>query len=143
MTADPNTHAPSNSAAEGRIRRVELLISNVLRTGVIVSLTLIVIGTLLSVVHHPEYVSSSAELQRLTQPGAAFPHTLRDVLSSVLHLRGQGIVTLGLLTLIATPVLRVGMSIVAFFHEGDRRIALISGIVLCLLLLSFVIGGVG
>ena len=55
-----------------RTRRVELAISTLLRVGVIASLSIIVAGTILSFVHHPTYVSSSAELARLTKPELRF-----------------------------------------------------------------------
>jgi len=48
---------------------------------------------------------------------------------------------LGLLLLIATPVLRVMVSVVAFALERDRRFVLITGAVLCVLIGSFAIGG--
>ena len=81
-------------------------------------------------------------MKRLTQPGAALPHTLRDVVAGVRGLRGQALVTVGLLLLIATPVVRVGVSILAFFYQRDRIFTLITTVVLCLLLLSFVLGKV-
>ena len=57
-------------------------------------------------------------------------------------MRGEAIVTLGLLVLIATPVARVAVSVVAFIHHRDRTYALITAAVLCLLLLSLVLGRV-
>jgi len=133
---------PSGPVLEARLRRVELLISNLLRIGVILSLTFIVIGTIVSFVRHPEYVSSSLELQQLTHEGASFPYTLRDVLAGVRDLRGRALVTVGLLLLIATPVARVAVSVLAFIYQKDRVYTLITLAVLCLLLLSFVLGKV-
>ncbi len=125
-----------------RVRKVELLISNLLRTGVIASLSIVVIGSVLSFVHHPQYLSSPPALQRLTRPGAAFPHTLGQVLQSVREFRGQGIVAVGLLLLIATPVARVAVSIFAFVYQRDRTFVAITATVLILLLLSFLLGTV-
>ena len=139
------SHSLSSAAGtetEERVRRVELLISNLLRIGVTVSLVLMVIGTIISFTRHPEYLSSAEELQRLTQPGADFPHTVPEVGAGVHDLRGRAIATLGLLLLIATPVLRVAVSIFAFIYQGDRVFTLITAAVLCLLLLSFVLGTV-
>jgi uncharacterized membrane protein len=140
MTVGHGLLSPAESEAEDRVRRVELLISNLLRIGVSLSLVLMVIGTIISFTRHPEYLSSSEELQRLTQPGAAFPHTVPDVVAGVRDLRGRAIVTLGLLLLIATPVVRVAVSIFAFIYQRDRIFTLITAVVLCLLLLSFVLG---
>jgi uncharacterized membrane protein len=127
---------------EERVRRVELLISNLLRFGVLASLALILFGTTLSFIHHPAYVSSPEALHHLTQPGAAFPHTQRDVIAGVQAWRGQAIVTLGLLLLIATPVMRVAVSVLAFIYQRDRIFTLITLTVLGILLLSFVFGKV-
>jgi uncharacterized membrane protein len=142
MTTPRNSPRASGPEADERVRRVELLISSLLRTGVIASLTIILIGTILSFVHHPSYVTSSAELQRLTQTGASFPYTWRDVVAGVQNLRGQAIVIIGLLLLIATPIGRVAVSILAFIYQRDRVYTLITLAVLCLLLLSFVLGKV-
>jgi len=57
-------------------------------------------------------------------------------LAGVLDLRPFAIVQLGLLVLLATPVLRVATSLVAFALEGDRLYALISALVLAVLLTS-------
>ena len=126
-----------------RVRRAELIISGVLRIGVMASILLIVAGTLLTFVHHREYVSSPAELARLTRPGSAVPQTLAAVLSGAGRLRGQSIVAAGLLLLILTPVVRVATSILAFIAQRDRRYVLITSAVLLLLLLSFGLGRTG
>ena len=128
--------------AGARVRKVELLISRLLRLGVTVSLVIVVGGTVVSFVHHPDYVSAPAELKRLTQPGAAFPHTVAEVANGVAQLRGQAIVAVGLLVLLATPVARVAVSIFAFLYERDRVFVAMTTAVLLLLLLSFLLGRV-
>jgi len=55
---------------------------------------------------------------------------------------GQGIVVVGLLVLLITPVLRVAVSIIAFLVERDRAFVFFTTTVLLLLLLSFVLGRV-
>ena len=78
-----------------------------------------------------------------TQPGGLsperllrFPQTLSQVGASLLTLRPQGIIALGLLLLIATPVLRVAVSVVTFALEKDRKYVVITLIVLAILLFS-------
>jgi uncharacterized membrane protein len=129
-----------NAPHDARTRAVELLISNLLRIGVISSLGLIVIGTMISFVHHPDYLSQPPALERLTRPSAAFPHSVRQVVRGVAEVSGQAIIIVGLLLLIATPVVRVAVSIVAFAYDGDIPYVIITTIVLALLLLSFVLG---
>ena len=124
---------------DDRVRRVEILISNLLRTGVIASLAIVIFGTVFSFVHHPDYLSSATSLRTLKSPEAV-PHTLSQVIEGVRHGRGQAIVLVGLLLLIATPVVRVAVSILAFVYQHDRTFTLITTLVLALLLLSFVLG---
>ena len=72
----------------------------------------------------------------------SFPHTLGQVWAGLLVLRPQAIIALGLLLLIATPILRVAVSIVAFAFERDLRFVVIStSLVLAILLLSNVLLG--
>lgn len=125
-----------------RTERVERIISVVLRSGVALSLTLIAAGTILSFVHHPTYVRSADDLRHLTWPGAAFPHTLHDVVQGLRVWHGQAVVVVGLLVLVATPVARVAISIVLFFLTRDRAFVIITTVVLALLLLSFFLGKV-
>jgi uncharacterized membrane protein len=119
-----------------------MAISVILRSGVIVSVLLVAFGTTLSFVRHREYLTQPAQLQRLTRPGASFPHTLSQTVDGLKRMRGQAFVVLGLLLLIATPVLRVAVSIFAFLAMRDRNFAWITAIVLLLLLLSFLLGAV-
>ena len=133
---------PPSTADRTRTRRVELAIRTLLRVGVTASLAIIVFGTVLSFVHHPTYASSAAELARLTKPGAAFPHTLEQMLAGLREGRGQAVVVLGLLLLIVTPVARVAVSILGFVYQRDRAFVVFTSIVLALLLLSFWLGRV-
>lgn len=64
----------------------------------------------------------------------------RDVFARVAALRPSGFLALGLLVLIATPVLRVIGSIFAFIYERDWRYAGITFLVLVVVLVSLVLG---
>ena len=142
MTEQPTNGPPAETQQDHRTRQVELAISNILRGGVIVSIVLIVLGTIVTFARHPTYVTQPSELHPLITPGTHFPHDLHNVVKELAVGRGKAIVTLGLIVLIATPVLRVAVSIVAFIYEGDRVFMLITATVLCLLLLSFLLGAV-
>jgi uncharacterized membrane protein len=71
-----------------------------------------------------------------------FPHTVGATLESLMALRGQGFILVGLLVLLITPVMRVAVSIVAFAIQKDRAFTIITTIVLAILLVSFVLGRV-
>jgi uncharacterized membrane protein len=138
----PGAPATPEAPHNPQSRRVELLISNLLRTGVALSLCLIVCGTAIMYVHHPEYLHHSTGPQRYLTASATFPHSVRDVWHGLVAFRGQAVMTLGLLMLIATPVMRVAISILGFVYEGDRPYVVITSIVLLLLILSFALGAV-
>jgi uncharacterized membrane protein len=62
--------------------------------------------------------------------------TISGVLREALAFQGRGIIQLGLLLLIATPVARVALSIVGFAAERDRMYVGFAVIVLVILLYS-------
>ena len=127
-------------ADQNEIHSVELWVSRLLLIGVLMSLALVVAGTVISFIHHPGYFNDTPALSQLIQKGATFPHTLREVIAGIASFQGQSLVVLGLLLLIATPVLRVAMTIVAFTLLNDRYFVAITTIVLLMLILSFVLG---
>lgn len=142
MSQSVESEAGDPSEIEARVRQIELLISNLLRGSVVLSLVVIVIGTVVTFVDHPEFLSSPSALGLLINPGTTLPHTLDAVARGLQALQGDAIVTLGLLLLIATPVVRVGISILAFVYERDRVYTFITLTVFCLLILSFFLGKV-
>ena len=130
----------SKPSLDAKVRRTELLISQTLRLGVALSLTIIVLGLCITFIRHPDYAFSHHALPHLTNLGATFPHTLSELAFGLKALRGQSLVVLGLLLLIATPVVRVAVSIVAFVQQKDRIFVAITSTVLALLLFSFYLG---
>ncbi len=113
------------------IRKTELIISGVLRGGVLLSVAVILGGI--------GYFFALRFAGLLPHP--AFPDTLQAVVAGLLHGDPLAIVVAGLLILLATPVMRVAVSIAAFAIEEDRTYVLITSLVLAILLFS--IFGVG
>jgi len=107
------------------------VISWILQGGVIASSALIVLGLCLLPTR-----PGGLEVHRVL----AFPRTLADIWAGLLILRPQAIIVLGLLLLIATPVVRVAVSVVAFALERDRGYVVITLVVLAILILSFLLG---
>ncbi len=143
MTTIPTTPPDWNpTPISEHVRRVELLISNLLRVGVGLSVLLIATGTVVSFARHPAFLRSSKELHQLVHPQAPFPHTLQGVATGLKRCDGQAIVALGLILLIATPVMRVLISVIAFLQEHDRLYTFITLTVFCLLMLSMLLGAV-
>ncbi len=150
---------PAADPALVKVGRLEVALSNVLRTGVIVSIALVTIGAVVSFVRQGGWnaepgatlaaADGRAGLIEQTralagqvrfQEEPAFPHSLGGLAHSLGAMQGRGIIVLGLVVLIATPVVRVAASIVAFALARDRRYTIITSIVLALLLLSFLLG---
>lgn len=117
----------------------ELLISDLLRYGVLASLSLVTLGTVVTYLRHPDYLVSAEALERLTAPHPV-PHTLADVVAGALAARGQSFVMAGLLVMMAVPVMRVALSLLIFRQQRDTLYVAITTTVLGLLVLSFVLG---
>jgi uncharacterized membrane protein len=62
--------------------------------------------------------------------------SVRGIINEALEQRGQGIIQLGLLLLIATPVARVAFSIFGFAEERDSMYVVFTLIVFSVLLYS-------
>jgi uncharacterized membrane protein len=125
---------------------IELVISEILRWGVRISLGLIVVGTILCFVHSGDYGArggTAEDLRSLLAGGSTFPRTLAWLGSGLVHLRGAAIVVAGLALLIATPVIRVAATVVAFAIEKDRMYFYITLAVFLGVVLSFFLGAVG
>ena len=107
-------------------------IGRLLQIGIATATTLGAIGGMVFLARHGREPAAYGSFQ-----GA--PENLRTiggVLAAVATGRGRGVIQLGLLLLIATPVARVALTLVAFARARDRQYVLISGVVLALLLLS-------
>lgn len=71
------------------------------------------------------------------------PHSmvpLGEIVSQMVRFEAAGFITLGLLVLIATPVMRVILSAVTFIVEKDWRFTGITLIVLATVLVSIILG---
>jgi uncharacterized membrane protein len=128
----------SGTGAPGNGRDFETVIAAVLRTGVLTSVALLVLGTLLTFARHPGLWSAPLDLA--ASAGSTVP--LADLPAGLAALRGSAVITLGLIVLVLTPVIRVAASLILFLRQRDRRFAAITGAVLLILLLSFLLGKV-
>jgi uncharacterized membrane protein len=114
--------------------KMEAFIGNLLRGGVILAATTVLAGAILYLARHGHERISYAAYR-----GEPLEYkTVAGVLRNVAALRGRGIIQLGLLILIATPVARVLFSIFGFVRERDRLYAVVASIVLVILLYSLI-----
>jgi uncharacterized membrane protein len=125
---------------ESRIKdtdeRLDLTIGRLLRYGLLLSVATVLIGMLVYLTGH------GPEIQDYTSFKMA-PVSLRrpaGIIDQALHFTGNGIIQLGLLFLIATPMARVFFSVVTFLRQRDYLYTIITLIVLMILLFSFFLG---
>jgi uncharacterized membrane protein len=110
--------------------RFRVLVSGVLIIGVLTSAVLMTVGFLASIVVGWE--GSLRGLPATTLPASDFS----AIGTGLRQLRPIAFAQAGLLVLIATPVVRVMASVVAFVLERDRLYAAITIVVLAILLVS-------
>ena len=112
-------------------QRFRLVVSLVLALGVGVSATLIGAGFVAALA-----VGWQGSLIGVATTARASTTDFGGLTSRLGILEPLAIVQLGLLTLLATPVVRVAASVVAFASEGDRLYTAITAVVLAILLAS-------
>jgi uncharacterized membrane protein len=112
--------------------KVEQIVGRLLQIGVSLAAFVVLVGGVL-------YVFSNAHMPlnyRSFQSEPAALRSMRSIIGGAAHLDGRGVIQLGLLLLIATPVARVTFSIIAFAMERDRTYVVVTFIVLGILLYS-------
>jgi uncharacterized membrane protein len=113
-------------------RRVEELIGTLLRAGVALAAAIVTLGGALYLARHggelPAYHVFRGEPAPL--------RSVAGILWRALDLRGSGLIQLGLLVLLATPVARVAFAAYAFARQRDRLYVAVTLFVLTVLLYS-------
>lgn len=117
-------------------RQVERLIGGLLRVGVIAAASITAAGGIWYLSRHaqdiPRFGAFRGEPQSL--------RSVEGIIGAVLSLHSDALIQLGLLVLIAVPILRVAVSIVAFALERDWLYCAVTVLVLTVLLFSL-LGG--
>lgn len=116
--------------------QTEQMLGSLLRAGVLLAGVIVAAGGLLFLIRHgaepPHY--------RVFRGEPADLRTFSGILGEAAHFSGRGLIQLGLLVLIGTPVARVALSAYAFARERDRLYSGIALAVLTLLLYSLTSG---
>ena len=115
-------------------RQIDVIIGNLLRSGVVLSALIVLFGAVIYLLRH----GHSPTEYRMFRGEPTDLRSVRGILRDALALRGRGIIQLGLLFLIATPVARVAFSIFGFAEERDRMYVVVASIVLLVLLYSLI-----
>ncbi|MGA9565145.1 MAG: DUF1634 domain-containing protein [Candidatus Korobacteraceae bacterium] len=112
--------------------RIEVMIGNLLRAGVLIAAAVVVFGAAIYLVRHGLQPTDF----HVFRGEAAALRTIPAIVRGALHLHGKSVIQLGLLLLIATPVARVVFSAVAFAVERDYLYVVLTLVVLAVLLYS-------
>jgi uncharacterized membrane protein len=115
-------------------RRLENIIGRLLQTGVLLAAAVVISGGAFYLVqHHSDRVD-----YRVFVPGSQDLRALPGIVRSAAQFHSEGLIQIGLLLLIATPVARVAMAIAGFALERDRLYTIVSLIVLLILAFSLI-----
>jgi uncharacterized membrane protein len=132
MDSFASANALRDKLQEWLDQRIEIVLAHLLRIGVLSAAVVVVAGAVLYLGTHArtrvEYHTFRGEPEQL--------RSVHGVLNAALGGAPTGILQLGLLLLIATPIARVVFSVFAFALEGDRMYVLFTLIVLGVLLYS-------
>ncbi|HEV2698088.1 MAG TPA: DUF1634 domain-containing protein [Terriglobales bacterium] len=113
-------------------QRIENIIAQLLRAGVLAAALIVIGGAVPYLGFHPrahvDYHAFHNEPSELK--------TVRGIVGSAFAGNVLAVMQLGLLVLIATPIVRVAFSVFAFAIEGDRMYVAFTLIVLAVLLYS-------
>jgi uncharacterized membrane protein len=126
----PDSNVRNDSSQD---RQTDLAISNILRTGVIVSTIVAFAGVLIFVIHNsnanrPSFAHFHGLPDTLT--------TLQGILNQSFHGNPEAIMQSGVVLLLFTPIIRVAFSALVFLKQRDWFYLWTSVIVLCVLLFS-------
>lgn len=122
--------------------RVEQFLGNLLRAGVLLAAAVVLVGGVLYLAHDAREVRHYAR-RDFEDPARRLIYArgpaefVRDALTG----DSRGIIQLGILLLIATPVARVVFSVAAFALERDGTYVVVTLVVLAVLLYSLLAGG--
>jgi uncharacterized membrane protein len=113
-------------------RRLEIDIGELLRAGVLLAATTVLIGGILYLAGHH---ADPARYHTFVAGGSSI-RSLSGIVQAAVHGDSEAIMQIGLLLLILTPISRVGFAVVGFALERDRLYAVVSLIVLVILAFS-------
>jgi uncharacterized membrane protein len=120
-----------SNESESADRRMDELMGVLLRGGVILAACIVLAGGMVYLARHPYPID-----YRVFQGEPRSLRAVSGVLSEAMAFHGRGLIQLGLLVLIATPIARVAFSVVAFLYQRDWKYVVFTLIVLALLLYS-------
>jgi uncharacterized membrane protein len=117
-------------------QRLDEMLGNLLRAGVLISAAVVVAGGLLYLIQHGrEPVPSHSQEEPI------YLRSLAGIASDAFTGESRGIIQFGIILLIGTPIARVIFSVFAFFVERDYLYVAVTVLVLLILMYSLLFSG--
>lgn len=124
-----------------RDKRLAYILGNLLRAGVMMSAGIVLCGAAIYLSRHAHEPANYRAFHSEPPEYRTIPGVIHSVFRD--QGRGRGLIQLGLLLLIATPIVRVALSIVGFAIERDQLYVGFTVVVLAILLYSLLGSGIG
>lgn len=118
-----------NNSTRKEMLEVELVIGKIMRIGVLFSAAVMILGFAMFLI-----TGNSG------YPATSFPTTLPTIWQGLISFKAYAYMMTGIYLLILTPVLRVVISIYAFYQEKDMLYVKITSLVLLILIISVIVG---
>ena len=115
---------------------IEQMLGNVLRYGVLVAAAVAFVGGTMYLVRY----GHTAADYRVFGSEPVELRTLSSIVAGSAALRSRWIIQFGLVLLIALPILRVALSLIAFVIQRDRLYVVLTAVVLALLTFGLLSG---
>jgi len=132
----------NNSNEEKNANEMRVLVGDSLLFGVILSTAIVAVGLILMFVetstgYNCDLSSLSCLLTSVSTSPGVYPSTFTGIIQGLVQAKPYAIIELGIIVLIATPVVRVITSLGVFAAEKDTKFIAITLVVLVILLFSF------
>lgn len=118
-----------NNSTRKEMLEVEIVIGKIMRIGVLFSAAVMILGFAMFLI-----TGNSG------YPATSFPTTLPAIWQGLISFNAYAYMMAGIYLLILTPVLRVVISIYAFYQEKDILYVKITSLVLLILIISVIVG---
>jgi uncharacterized membrane protein len=118
-------------------KEMEIEIGAMLRVGVTISAIVVLLGGILYLWHASGPVPDYAHFHATSDP----LRSITVVLRGAVRLDAESVIQVGILLLIATPIVRVAFCVVGFARQRDRLYVGISALVFLILIYSLLQGG--
>lgn len=121
----------------------DVIIGKLLRLGVVISCAITVIGGIIYLFQHQgPFTGYKAVLgdNDIFEGAPLYLRELSTIIPQVFNFDGAAIIQIGVIALIATPILRVFFSLITYIIEKDKLYIVITLIVLAIIFVNMIFG---